>query len=175
MRGGRVLGALLPVLLLATGCGIRATDVVEAGEPATVEVGPADQLGTLLYFVSSSSASRLMPVVRKARTVEVGGGAWGEAGSTGAPDALLLLFLGPTRTEHDAGLRSELPTGRTRVGVELNADGVRVTVDIPVTGLSQAARQQLICTAARARTADRTEAVTVKGTDGVIGPAHCSV
>ncbi|MFG2570467.1 hypothetical protein ACGFR6_34190 [Streptomyces sp. NPDC048567] len=173
MRGGRVLGALLPVLLLTTGCGIRATDVVEAGEPATVEVAPADQLGTLLYFVSSSSASRLMPVVRKSRTLQVGDGE--EAGSTGAPDALSLLFLGPTRTERDSGLRSELPTGRTRVAVELNADGVRVTVDMPVTGLSQAARQQLICTAARARTADRSEAVTVKGTDGVIGPAHCSV
>ncbi|MGQ4487313.1 hypothetical protein ACN6LM_004355 [Streptomyces sp. SAS_281] len=171
-----MLGALLPVLLLAPGCGIRATDVVEAGEPATVEVAPADQLGTLLYFVSSSSASRLMPVVRKSRTVQVGdNGAWEEAGSTGAPDALLLLLLGPTRAERDAGLRSELPTGRRRLAVELNADGVRVTVDIPVTGLSQAARQQLICTAARARTADRTEAVTVKGTDGVIGPAHCSV
>ncbi|MEV5605575.1 hypothetical protein AB0L33_29465 [Streptomyces sp. NPDC052299] len=175
MRGGRVLGALLPVLL-ATGCGIRATDVVEAGEPATVEVAPADQLGTLLYFVSSSSASRLMPVVRRTRSAESGdGGAVGEAGSTGAPDAVSLLFLGPTRAEHDAGLRSELPTGRTRVAVELSADGVRVTVDIPVTGLSQAARQQLICTAARARTADRSEAVTVTGTDGVIGPAHCSV
>ncbi|MFB8208352.1 hypothetical protein [Streptomyces sp. NPDC056010] len=176
MRGGRVFGALLPVLLLVTGCGIRATDVVEAGEPATVEVAPADQLGTLLYFVSSSSASRLMPVVRNTRTVRVGGGGtWREAGATEQPDALSLLFLGPTRTERDAGLRSELPTGRTRVAVELNADGVRVTVDMPVIGLSQAARQQLICTAARARTADRTEAVTVKGTDGVIGPAHCSV
>ncbi|MEW1891391.1 hypothetical protein [Streptomyces sp. NPDC085659] len=176
MRGGRVLGALLPVLLLTTGCGIRATDVVEAGEPATVEVAPADQLGTLLYFVSSSSASRLMPVVRTSRTVQVGESGDGEeAGSTGAPDALSLLLLGPTRTERDSGLRSELPIGRTRVAVELNADGVRVTVDMPVTALSQAARQQLICTAARARTADRSEAVTVKGTDGVIGPAHCSV
>ncbi|MFE6761371.1 hypothetical protein [Streptomyces sp. NPDC057689] len=168
--------ALLSVLLLATGCGIRPTDVVEAGEPATVEVAPAGQLGTLLYFVSSSTASRLLPVIRPADTkVYAVGSGWESERLKGTPAALALLFGGPSRAERDAGLRSELPSGRPKAGVELSPRGVKVTLDIPVTGLSQAARQQLICTAARSRTADRTEAVTVSGTDGVIGPDHCTV
>ncbi|THA23284.1 hypothetical protein E6R18_30230 [Streptomyces sp. A1277] len=177
MRGGRALGALLPVLLLlATGCGIRATDVVEAGEPATVEVAPAGQLGTLLYFVSSSSASRLLPVVRTADPEDYGNGeAWENDRPAGASAAIALLFKGPSAAEKAAGLRTELPGDRVKIGVELSAQGVQVTLTLPVTRLSQAAREQLICTAARARTADRTEAVTVTGTDGVIGPAHCSV
>ncbi|MYY07298.1 hypothetical protein [Streptomyces sp. ATexAB-D23] len=178
MRGRRALGALLPVLLLATatGCGIRATDVVEAGEPATVEVAPAGRLGTLLYFVSSSTASRLLPVVRN-----VGPEGYGDedgrkhGGPAGAAAAVALLFQGPDAAEKAAGLRTELPGDRVKIGVELSAQGVQVTLTLPVTGLSRAAREQLICTAARARTADRTEAVTVTGTDGVIGPAHCSV
>ncbi|MGC4945682.1 hypothetical protein ACLQ2N_05615 [Streptomyces sp. DT224] len=171
-----MLGALVPVLLLAPGCGIRATDVVEAGEPATVEVAPAGQRGALLYFVSSSSASRLMPVVRTVSPPEgVDGGAGADTRPSGASAALYLLFEGPTRSEHDAGLRSELPDSRVRAAIELSAEGVKATVSIPVTKLSQAARQQLICTAATASTADRTEVVTVTGTDGVIGPAHCSV
>nr|WP_239081768.1 hypothetical protein [Streptomyces sp. SID9727] len=162
--------------MLAPGCGIRATDVVEAGEPATVEVAPAGQRGALLYFVSSSSASRLLPVVRTVSPVgEVDGEAWADDRPTGASAALYLLFDGPTRSEHDAGLRTELPSGRVRAAIELSAEGVKATVSIPVTRLSQAARQQLVCTAATAGTADRTEVVTVTGTDGVIGPTHCSV
>ncbi|MYW08536.1 hypothetical protein GT034_09275 [Streptomyces sp. SID2563] len=176
MRGRRVLGALLPVLLLATGCGIRATDVVEAGEPATVEVAPAGEHGALVYFVSSSSASRLMPVVRSISPPEgVDGGISADNRLGGVSAALYLLFEGPTRAERDAGLRSELPSGRMKAAVELSADGVKATIDIPVIGLSEAARQQLVCTAATARTADRTEVVTVTGTDGAIGPTHCSV
>ncbi|MFD7864206.1 hypothetical protein [Streptomyces sp. NPDC057682] len=168
--------ALLSALLLVTGCGIRATDVVEAGEPAVVEVVPHGKTGTVLYFVSSSSAARLMPVVREADfgegTISESGSGWSQPG---AYKALALLFIGPSRSERDAGLRTELPTGRTVVKIELSAEGVQVSVDRPVTGLSEPARQQLFCTAAQARTADRGEAVRVTGTDGVIGPAHCAV
>ncbi|MEW2176662.1 hypothetical protein AB0890_10055 [Streptomyces sp. NPDC005406] len=177
MRGGRVLGALLPLVLLASGCGIRATEVVEAGEPATVQVAPAGQLGMVLYFVSSSSAARLMPVVRYAQPPGEGsgGGSYGDDPPVGAVKALDLLFDGPTGAEQAAGLRSELPNDQVKIGVELSAQGVRVTLDTAVTGLSEPARQQLFCTAAQARTADRSEPVTVTGTDGVIGPARCSV
>ncbi|MER7729002.1 hypothetical protein [Streptomyces sp. NPDC096323] len=178
MRSGRALGSLLPLVLLAGGCGIRATEVVEAGEPATVQVQPAGELGTVLYFVSSSAAARLMPVVRSTEPWDDGtgtGGSYGEEPPAGAIKALDMLFAGPTRAEQDIGLRSELPTNRRKMSIELNAEGVRVTLDMPVTQLSEPARQQLFCTAAQARTADRGEAVTVTGTDGVIGPARCSV
>lgn len=177
MRAGRALGALLPLTLLAAGCGIRATEVVEAGEPAIVQVAPAGQLGTVLYFVSSSSAARLMPVVRYAEPSGDGSGSgiYGEKPPAGAARALGLLFKGPTGAERAAGLRSQLPNARIKLGIELSAKGVLVTLNTPVTGLSEPARQQLFCTAAQARTADRAEAVTVTGTDGVIGPARCSV
>ncbi|MEV0745682.1 hypothetical protein AB0I75_10790 [Streptomyces sp. NPDC050273] len=178
MRRGRVLGALLPLTLLAAGCGIRATEVVEAGEPAILQVAPAGQLGMVLYFVSSSTASRVMPVVRYAEWAENGSGSglpYGEKPPAGAAKALGLLFAGPNRAERDAGLRSELPDRRIKIGVELSAQGVRVALNTQVTGLSESARQQLFCTAAQARTADRGEAVTVTGTDGVIGPARCAV
>ncbi|MER5278679.1 hypothetical protein ABT025_23415 [Streptomyces sp. NPDC002809] len=164
--------------MLAAGCGIRATEVVEAGEPALVQVAPAGQMGTVLYFVSSSTAARLMPVVRYAEPSgeDSGGSVSGSAGPpAGAARTLKLLFAGPSRAERDAGLRSELPDGRVELSVELSAQGVQVRMDARVTGMSEPARQQLICTAARARTADRSEAVTVTGSDGVIGPAHCSV
>ncbi|MFJ2089010.1 hypothetical protein ACIOEW_07040 [Streptomyces sp. NPDC087901] len=176
MRSRRALGALLPLVLLAAGCGIRATEVVEAGEPALVQVAPAGDLGTVLYFVSSSTAARLMPVVRYAAPSGegTGSGTYGEGPPAGAIRALDLLFDGPTGAERAAGLRSELPNDQVKMGIELSAQGVQVTLDTPVTGLSEPARQQLFCTAAQARTADRSEAVTVTGTDGVIGPARCT-
>ncbi|MFJ6433372.1 hypothetical protein [Streptomyces sp. NPDC091416] len=177
MRSGRALGAVLPLVLLAAGCGIRATEVVEAGEPAIVQVAPAGELGMVLYFVSSSSAARLMPVVRYAEPSGRGSGtgSYGDMPPVGASKALALLFAGPSRAERDAGLRSELPSNRVKMSVELSEQGVRVTLNTPVTRLSEPARQQLFCTAAQARTADRGATVTVTGTDGVIGPANCSV
>ncbi|MFG2628096.1 hypothetical protein [Streptomyces sp. NPDC048473] len=178
MRRVRILGgALLPLMLLATGCGIRATDVVEVGDPATVEVPSGSQQGTLLYFVSSSSANRLMPVVRQVDvTVE---GDVDDKGAVhvwrGSGKAVAMLFDGPTKAEAEAGLRTELPDIRAELSLALGPDGVSVRVNTAVTELSEVARQQLICTAAQARTADRSAAVKVTGTDGVIGPAHCSV
>ncbi|MET9658264.1 hypothetical protein [Streptomyces sp. NPDC006510] len=177
MRGVRALGALLPLVLLATGCGIRATDVVEVGDPATVDVAPGREQGALLYFVSSSSANRLMPVVRPYELPPEGSGSWGgtEMGWRGADRAVTLLFEGPNKSEVASGLRTELPYGRVELKITLGPSGVLVRVNTPVTTLSEVARQQLICTAAQARTADRGEAVKVTGTDGVIGPARCSV
>ncbi|MFI5772349.1 hypothetical protein ACIA74_28295 [Streptomyces sp. NPDC051658] len=176
MRGVRALGALLPLLLLATGCGIRATDVVEVGDPAIVDVAPGREQSTLLYFVSSSSANRLMPVVRPIAIPAEGtfpGGT--EATWGGADRAVALLFDGPNKSEVATGLRTELPYARIAPSVDLGPDGVLVRLNTAVTTLSEVARQQLICTAAQARTADRGEAVKVVGTDGVIGPARCAV
>ncbi|MFF2328154.1 MULTISPECIES: hypothetical protein [unclassified Streptomyces] len=171
--GAALLSLVLPAM--GTGCGIRATDVVEVGDPATVTVPPGSEQGTLLYFVSSSSANRLMPVVRPiARSTGSGTSDTGEM-RRGYDKALAALFDGPTQTEAEAGLRTELPYTRAVPSLTLGPDGVSVRVAIAVTELSEVARQQLICTAAQARTADRGAAVKVTGTDGVIGPAHCSV
>jgi hypothetical protein len=161
-------------VLLGTGCGIQATDVVEVGDPATVDVAPGYQEGTLLYFVSSSSGNRLMPVVRPVPRPAADSA--GTARGWGSPDkALAMLFDGPTDAEAEAGLRTELPQVRVVPSLTLGPDGVSVRVDTAVMEFSEAARQQLICTAAQARTADRGTTVNVIGTDGVIGPARCTV
>ncbi|SFX99527.1 hypothetical protein OH786_29325 [Streptomyces atratus] len=177
MRGVRALGALLPLALLATGCGIRATDVVEVGGPAIVEVAPGREQSTLLYFVSSSSANRLMPVVRPIEMPSEGASAGGSGVEwfRGPGRAVSQLFEGPNKSEVASGLRTELPYARVDLNIDLGPDGVLVRLNTAVTTLSEVARQQLICTAAQARTADRGEAVKVVGTDGVIGPARCSV
>ncbi|GGV82996.1 hypothetical protein GCM10015535_25190 [Streptomyces gelaticus] len=175
MRGVRALGALLPLALLATGCGIRATDVIEVGDPAVVDVAPGREQSTLLYFVSSSSAKRLMPVVRPIEMPAEFPFYGGTEVVRGPSRALALLFEGPNKVEVATGLRTELPYARAAPNIELGPDGVLVRLNTAVTTLSEVARQQLICTAAQARTADRGEAVKVVGTDGVIGPARCSV
>ncbi|MFD4941336.1 hypothetical protein ACFVYE_04810 [Streptomyces sp. NPDC058239] len=175
MRRVRAFGALLSLVLLGTGCGIRATDVVEVGDPATVDVPPGPQQGALLYFVSSSSANRLMPVVRVVELTPEGDSSGAGDVWRGSDKAVAMLFDGPTRAEIDAGLRTELPDIRAVLSLTLGPDGVSVRVNTAVTKLSEVARQQLICTAAQARTADRGAAVKVTGTDGVIGPAHCSI
>ncbi|WP_327371050.1 hypothetical protein [Streptomyces sp. NBC_01217] len=175
MRRIRALGALLPFVLLANGCGIQATDVVEVGEPAIVVVPPGDEQSTLLYFVSSSSANLLMPVVRPiALTSEDGSAGSGQERSV-SDKAITMLFDGPTKAEAETGLRTELPDTRPALSLTLGPGGVSVRVNIAVTELSEVARQQLICTVAQARTADRSAAVKVTGSDGVIGPAHCTV
>ncbi|MFF2011052.1 hypothetical protein ACFVWY_18540 [Streptomyces sp. NPDC058195] len=167
---------LLPLALSAAGCGIRATDVVRAGDPATVDVAPGREQSTLLYFVSSSSANRLMPVVRPNEVPLEDSGAGGMKLVRGGPEqALVLLFEGPNRNETMSGLRTELPYVRAEVHIRLGPDGVHVRLNAPVTTFSGTARRQLVCTAAQARTADRGEPVTVTGTDGAIGPARCPV
>ncbi|MEU6017947.1 hypothetical protein ABZ826_29085 [Streptomyces sp. NPDC047515] len=174
MRGVRALGLLLPLVLPVAGCGIQATDVVEVGDPATVDVAPGGPEGTLLYFVS---AGRLMPVVRQVDLTAQGdadaGGAvheWRDSGT-----AVAMLFGGPTKAEAAVGLRSELPHISPVWGLTRGPDGVSVRVNTAVTEFSEVARQQLICTVAQTRTGDRRGAVKVIGTDGVIGPTHCSV
>lgn len=90
----------------------------------------------------------------------------------GSDKAVAMLFGGPTQAEAEAGLRTELPHIRAVLRLALWPDGVSVRVNTAVTELSEVARQQLICTAAQARTTDRRAAVKVTGTDGVIEQAH---
>ncbi|WP_037821869.1 hypothetical protein [Streptomyces sp. NRRL B-24720] len=176
MMRGRVLGALLPFVLLATGCGIRSTDVVEVGDAATVEVAaPAARQSTVLYFISSSSPGGLLPVVRRVDmpSANASSGTGDDGPSRGKQ--LSMLFNGPSPAERKAGLRTELPMISDRVSVTTGQDGVRVRLASGVNQLSELARQQLICTVAYERGAQQGMTVTVLGTDGTIGPARCSV
>ncbi|MFF1837747.1 hypothetical protein ACFVXE_26590 [Streptomyces sp. NPDC058231] len=160
MRRGRVLGVLLPFALLAAGCGIRASGVVEVGDPATVDVAPGPRTGVLLYFIGPASPDAPLPVARQ--VVAKPG------------DTLTLLFDGPSKAERAAGMRTELPDVPGQAKWSIGQDGVSVRLGSPVTGLSELARQQLICTAAHTGGAGPGAAVTVSGTDGSIGPARCA-
>ncbi|MFI9585321.1 hypothetical protein ACIHCQ_26490 [Streptomyces sp. NPDC052236] len=161
----RAAAVLASGVLLLTGCGIQSTDVVAAGEPATITtVGGRDR--TLLYFVSP--AGDLMPVVRSPGT--------GSVGKTYA-----LLFSGPDETDSAAGLTTELPAGGSwgkagggggvKVGELTNS--VEFTVGMAVGGLSATARDQLLCTLAYAVVAEGDAEVTVTGSDGSFGPGRC--
>ncbi|MFI5628677.1 hypothetical protein ACIA8E_04655 [Streptomyces sp. NPDC051664] len=173
MRRGWVLGALLPFVLLATGCGIRSTDVVEVGDAATVQVAPA-RAGTVLYFISPAPRGGVLPVVRQ---VDIPGdktSAGTGEGAQGWGKEIAMLFNGPSPAEKKAGLRTELPMINGEVSVRTDREGVRVRLESAVNQLSELARQQLICTVAHARGVEQGMAVTVSGTDGSVGPARCS-
>lgn len=173
----RLPALLLPLVVVAGGCGIRASDVVEVGDPAVVEVAPGREQGTLLYFVSPPPGKRLMPVVRPVDLTS-----YGRPDATGAvhawrrsDKAIAMLLDGPDKSEAAAGLRTELPATVGVSSLTLGPDGALVRLSTPVGELSAVARQQLICTAAQALTLGSAVAVRVSGADGTIGPDHCSV
>lgn len=171
MRRLRVWGLPAAVAALTVGCGVRPTDVVEVGDPATARVSPAGS-GTVLYFIGPSSPRTVLPVVRGSRTS-------GGQGVDPPPDkALGMLTGGPTESEKAAGLWTELPTDMVMLGAAIDGPRVRVRLGTPVTGLSTLARLQLVCTAAHLSAPGTggprgSAQVTVQGTDGSIGPSAC--
>ncbi|WP_327352300.1 hypothetical protein [Streptomyces sp. NBC_01304] len=171
--------SLLPALLL-TGCGIRGTDVIESGRPATGELQPDRERSTVLYFVAPDR--KVLPVHRYTG---------GRMSFTGALD---MLLGGPDERERGARLSTELPVKYGSVTLSGRSDALQVNLGIPVMGLSAVARRQLVCTTAEAarvvpgqKTAGSADPapttaadegdvqVIVKGTDGQIGPARCTL
>ncbi|MFF9352016.1 hypothetical protein [Streptomyces sp. NPDC014734] len=177
MRRARLLAALLPLVAASAGCGIRATDVVDIGDPATVDVPPGREQGTVLYFVSPPPDGRLMPVVRPVEMVvrEPPDNTGAERGWRDPAKAMVMLIAGPDETEAAAGLRTELPRGDIVSSLSLDPAGVLVRLKVPVTELSDVARQQLICTAKSARGSDHGVQVRVIGSDGTVDRGPCSV
>ncbi|MFF1408968.1 hypothetical protein ACFVX6_04070 [Streptomyces sp. NPDC058289] len=164
--------ALIGTLLLATGCGIATTGVIEAGPPGTVKM-PTPPTSSLLYFVSPED--RLVPVV------------FADQSDTSdrleaRPSSLIdLLAGGPDAAARAAGLRTELPARSTWPKAEqprmfsTDSQSVRVELPIEVKSLSTVARLQLVCTAVSAvRTGPETE-VVLSGPDGRLDPMRCVV
>lgn len=118
------------LLLLLTGCGVRPTGVVSAGEPA-VGIGE----GPFLYFLADG---QLRPVLRKT----------GQLGDV--DNALGLLGAGPTAEEVAAGLNTLLPaTGFSATAAREGVIAVRLYSAEPVgpAALPQLALDQVVCTA----------------------------
>jgi hypothetical protein len=170
----RSVGLLLALVLPVTGCGIRATDVVEVGDASVVDVALGGPEGTILYFVHSGELS---PVARPFEIVPEAQEAKYEPsdGRGGSDKALVMLLKGPDGSEQQAGLRTELPSGVDVVALDLSEGGVTVMMKVPVTWFTALARQQLICTAAEAVAPGTVGPVTVRGSDGSFGPDVCAL
>ncbi|GAA1373722.1 hypothetical protein [Streptomyces beijiangensis] len=147
-------------VLLAGGCGIRSTDVVEVGAPATAQIGTPGREGPTLYFQGPDG---LMPVVRP----------YGE--EVGPGKVFAMLMAGPTAAERVAGLRTELPSFQGFSELMRSQGGVLIRLHGPVRGLSAVARQQLVCTAAHFGGKSGITTVRINGTDGDIGAESCLV
>ncbi|MFE3826528.1 hypothetical protein [Streptomyces sp. NPDC059092] len=144
-----LLLTLTAPLLLAAGCRIPGTGVVQAGESAT-GVRPV----ILLYLVKDGA---LHPVARSADVTSI------EVGT-----AVALAFRGPRPTEARGGVTTELPAVPSRPRVVV--DGDRISVELPGLGpLTPLAMDQLVCTVAAARALEaqaEAPAVTVVDRDG---------
>ncbi|MEV7418665.1 hypothetical protein [Streptomyces sp. NPDC089919] len=164
----RTTAAVLVAGLLAAGCGIQGSDVIEAGGPAKVAVpSSTERSRALMYLVTPDG--ELAPVVR---------GQGFPAGYTVAPSAMVRMLLGgPNDRERAAGLRTEVPA-RERpelVGVEFGNGVVRVQLGGPVRSLSARARQQVVCTVEATQPPDQESRVELTGSDGALAPADCEI
>ncbi|MFF8376200.1 hypothetical protein ACF07V_08745 [Streptomyces sp. NPDC015661] len=198
-RRSAVAVALLAVVSL-TACGIQQSDVVEAGGAATVAVTPAPEFRMVLYFLGPDG--RPVPVVREVGppipdpTFAAGGSEWAqdrkaqglgtgqpheEHGTRVATDKVLgALLAGPADADTAAGLTTALPVSREAPHAEqiegLNPEGrriVRLRSPFPVLDLSEAAVQQLVCTAAYAEDGGGMVDVSVVGLDGTLPTTRC--
>ncbi|MFE0642824.1 hypothetical protein ACFW2Y_14595 [Streptomyces sp. NPDC058877] len=203
MRRRTVAAALLGAVTLAA-CGIQETDVVEAGGAATVIVAPPPEFRMVLYFLGPDGRpvpvirdlqrpfpeETLPPGVVRTRPEpgETGVGpaetspAWG-SGAVATDKVLAVLLAGPSEADASAGLTTGIPafdapprveelkgqptTGGRRV--------VRLRSPFPVRDLSEAAVQQLVCTAVYAEDRGGEVDVIVMGIDGTLPETGCAV
>ncbi|MFE9560861.1 hypothetical protein ACFYM0_07115 [Streptomyces sp. NPDC006487] len=169
-----VAAALTVPLLLATGCGIATTGVVESGRAGTVKLATAPDPG-LLYFIAPDGALVPVPVTDRTQRPDVG-------------FTIGMLLEGPGEAAREAGLTTEIPVpdvkywdrmGVARPPVTPDGDGdgkpLRVVLPVPVGPLSGPARRQLACTAlAAVRTSPPPEILLI-GSDGKEQTAACEV
>ncbi|MFC4061564.1 hypothetical protein ACFOWE_24965 [Planomonospora corallina] len=158
MRTGparRLLAAGLVSLVTATGCGVRPSDAIPAGDPPSGPVAPAATV--TLYLVEDG---RLDAVTRP-------------GGPLSRADTLTLLAAGPTAREQAHGLTTEVPPEAGPFSVTAGPAGhLVVTLSTPVGELSALAVEQIVCTAA-ATAPENPARVTVVGAGRSVGPRDC--
>jgi hypothetical protein len=152
----RLLAAALVALVAVTGCGVRPSDAIAAGDPPSGAVAPAWKI--TLYLVKNG---RLGTVTRR------GEGPLFKAG------ILALLAAGPTASEQANGFTTDVPfeAGPFSVTVEPAGDLV-VTLSTSAGALSTLAVEQIVCTAA-ATAPENPVQVTLVGAGQDIGPRTC--
>ncbi|GGT18466.1 hypothetical protein GCM10010271_21980 [Streptomyces kurssanovii] len=167
----------LAALLALTGCGIQETDVIEAGGPATLDVLPAREHRMMAFFLSPDGL--LVPSPRSVDTRVWDGAVGPESGTAPEPPStaktVAALLAGPNAAEKRAGLSNEpsLPDPSTVAGTEMSGGTARLTLDTPLTPLTEIARQQLVCTIAYAESDNGGVPVVLVGTDGARPAATC--
>ncbi len=163
--------ALASASLLLAGCGIRASEAVEAGGPAVVPVVPDRLERMLLFFVGPDG--RPVPVARPLD--------WGNSPPPTA-EALAVLLAGPTEEERAAGLTTRLPADPEPVeavpaaredSVPGAPEAVQVTTAFAVRPLDAAAVRQLVCTTAHAEDPEGLVKVALTGSDGSLPATGC--
>jgi hypothetical protein len=151
-----VLAAGLVSLVAVAGCGVRPSDVIEAGDPPSGSVEPTTP--SILYLVKNG---RLSAVTRPP----------GRPGSHA--DTLTLLAAGPTAREQAHGLTTDVPPEAGPFSVIAKPAGdLVVTLSTPAGELSTLAVDQIVCTAV-AMTQESTVQVTVVGAGQSVGPRNC--
>ncbi|MFJ7271673.1 hypothetical protein ACIQV3_34370 [Streptomyces sp. NPDC099050] len=168
-RVRRAAAALTLPLLLATGCGIATTGVVESGRAGTVKLATAPDPG-LLYFIAPDGALVPVPVSDRMQRPDIG-------------FTIGVLLQGPGEAAREAGLTTELPeaqrstggTDHVRAAVKADGDGktLRVVLPIPVEPLSGAALRQLACTALAAAHGSPAPEILLIGTESKERRAEC--
>ncbi|MGW6565122.1 hypothetical protein [Streptomyces sp. NPDC054975] len=187
---------LTAALVLALGaCGVRGSDVVEAGDAATLVVHPAPALRMTLFYVGPDG--RLLPVVREGEGVPEStpdptpthpDGEPVHDRSEGDPGrplkALAALLAGPTEAERAVGLRTRLPVAENgNHALFVSEDPVdRGEGDVPVyrvrymglvTDLDPLAVQQIVCTTVFAKHPAGLVSVALTGPDGALPTQSC--
>ncbi|MGW7264552.1 hypothetical protein [Streptomyces sp. NPDC054842] len=184
-RSGAVAVAVASGVLLLGGCGIRESDVIEAGGPASVQAFFDDETEVLLFFHTGDG--RLHPVIRPAEyMMNTGSDALTVAGQNStatdtAPPSLekviAALLSGPGERDRKAGLGTSLrPASTDRPPkVKVSDGGEQVTAELPLAldGLNRTAVQQLVCTLAYSHYAEIRASVRLTGTDGTSKSGTC--
>ncbi|MFI1481861.1 hypothetical protein [Streptomyces sp. NPDC020747] len=186
-RASAVAFAVTAAVPLLGGCGIRETDVIEAGGPASVQAFFDRESEMLLFFRSPDGG--LSPVIRTTRPSAGFGDGYEESGSgnqnsrgTVGPvpteKVVLALLAGPRKVDRAAGLGTALPKARPGGTVKVESPSAgRVTTRLPLdlTGLNSTALSQLTCTIAYSQDADGQVVVELTGQDGTSRSGTCGL
>ncbi|MFJ9545535.1 hypothetical protein [Streptomyces erythrochromogenes] len=166
-RAAAATAVLAGCALLLAGCGIKRTGVIESGHAAAANV-PGGKKAAALYFISKDG-DRLVPVPLSIGTEYIL-----------APTPLLRVLLdGPRGAASEAGFTTALPKVSQEqwdaVTVSRNSTDKVLTASVPfaVGGLSDLARNQLVCTVGISAVPDTISRVSIKGTDTVLPAADC--
>ncbi|MBT1092543.1 hypothetical protein [Streptomyces sp. Tu102] len=188
MRRGRTRRFAVAVAVAAAvpmlgACGIRGTDVIEAGGPASFQAFLNRDTDMLLFFRAPDG--NLAPVIRTVESSTEFGDGYSESGSGDAAEdpiptekVVLALLSGPRTEDRAAGLTSTLPTPRRGTTIKLDRsrnDRIKAELPIALGPLDTTAIHQLTCTIAYSEEADGRLAVELTGQDGTSRSGTCGL